>query len=60
MVLTNWGGPLAKAGKFRGEKITMKKLLSVLMLPIVGITLSLVAPIANAQEKKAEEKKAEE
>ena len=35
----------------------MKKLLSVLMLPVMGITLSLVAPIANAQEGKKEEKK---
>ncbi len=35
----------------------MKKLFSVLMLPVMGITLSMVAPIAANAQEKGEEKK---
>ncbi len=34
----------------------MKRLFSLLMLPVMGITLTLATPVASAQEKKEGEK----
>ena len=37
----------------------MKRLFSLLLVPVVGIALSLATPVASAQEKKEGEKKEE-
>ncbi len=36
---------------------TMKRLFSLLLVPIVGIALSMAVPTASAQEEKKDEKK---
>ncbi len=43
---------------FEETKTIMKRLFSLLLVPVIGIALSMAVPTASAQEEKKDEKKA--